>query len=262
MLIIRSFKVYKRKKLLANHFSSNSIDEQSSVNGSDDDAGQGGEDQLSRSLGSKRRMNKIVLIQSLAYILAMMSTLLIQALVVLRRENNPLDISDSPPLEKKLRLVLQPLQGFFNFFIFICNKIVNERSVNPDTSVLDIIAQLFLGSIDDAPILVTGLNLVRGHDERDIKIDSNEIQHNDEDDQQEDSSYDSKVWGSIHDPHDVTNNSGNSFSASSPVVNVSSDGLDNGSEQDLMVRDRNHSSTSGTSLPAFDARIRQRRGRL
>ena len=97
----------------------------------------------------------------------MLSTVIVRIIVGLRKAA----AKGGWATERKICLVLVPLQGIFNFVIFVSSKIANERTANPERPICEIIVGLFRGPIDD-PVILTGLNLIRDKDGN-IVVESN-----------------------------------------------------------------------------------------
>jgi len=134
--------------------------------------------------------NKVVAIQALVYVLAVLVTLFFPfSRMVGRLHNETLEI---------LQLIFQPLQGLFNCLIFVSFKVFNIRAMNPGTSIASAIYQLFFKSTAD-PIFISRIavvidegNVVRGFQVADefISIEGDSLDHMDN---REDESSDSSA---------------------------------------------------------------------
>jgi hypothetical protein len=120
---------------------------------------------------------KVVLIQALAYISALLITLstpIARAIVY-----------NEPVWLPRLQLFLLPLQGLFNAIIFISHKIYNYRRIHPKTSRYEVFCKLFAGDVNDH-ILLSQMSVLETHNNREEEI---EVE-NDED-------YDSHLWSGL-----------------------------------------------------------------
>lgn len=100
-----------------------------------------------------RRDAKVVLIQALAYLVSyLISSTVLSVLVILDLESNkPVILS---------HLILFPLQGFFNFMIFISHKLYSYSRSNGEYTFCDLIGMLFCQGIDE-PVILTSLSLIQ-----------------------------------------------------------------------------------------------------
>jgi hypothetical protein len=92
---------------------------------------------------------KVVFYQALAYILAFVLTLIFPILNLTGSKNLPL----------LLKLIFMPLQGFFNFIIFIGHKVYNYRRVNKEASICSVVRTLFRGALEE-PMFMSRLTIV------------------------------------------------------------------------------------------------------
>ena len=97
---------------------------------------------------------KVVLYHALAYILAFLLTLLFPIYINLITEGNLLAL---------VMLIIMPLQGFFNFIIFIIfisHKVYNYRRVHTDVSFCSVVRTLFCGALEE-PMFMSRLTIVK-----------------------------------------------------------------------------------------------------
>jgi hypothetical protein len=108
----------------------------------------------------KHHNTKVVILQASSYIAAFLLGIIPPALLSLGaiqtsdRDGNMADFFE------KLMLVLLPLQGFFNFVIFVSHKIYNYRRVHCDVSICQVIALLFCTSAHD-PCFISRISIVK-----------------------------------------------------------------------------------------------------
>ena len=98
---------------------------------------------------------KIISRQNLAYFLTFVFTMGIQTLLFYQFFTG----KTAPPALGALYLIFRPLQGFFNFLIFVASKIVSLRRVEPGLTMRDALKRLFCKSEAD-PLILTGLSRV------------------------------------------------------------------------------------------------------
>lgn len=114
--------------------------------------------QLLNSVTEASDTSKVIFVQAIAYICAFLVTLstpLIHTLIGDREEFWVI----------KLQVILVPLQGLFNLFIYIGHRIYNYRRVHPGVTKCEVFRKLFTGNAND-DTLFTRISL--------IEIDSNE----------------------------------------------------------------------------------------
>ena len=112
---------------------------------------------------------RVVVIQAAAYFLSFLITL---SMPILR--NFPIanfKTNDNEILILRLQIVLMPLQGLFNAFIFIYHKIYNYRRIHPDVSRCHVLKLVFSGKADDE-VLFSRISMIseNGDDSIDINI--------------------------------------------------------------------------------------------
>jgi len=118
-----------------------------------------------RVLNSRNRTTKIVMVQSLAYIVALFTTLFFPVIMLINPSGE--ETKGKQLIVRKFHLIFEPLQGFFNLLIFVGSKIVTLRNTHPDMSVCDALAVLFSWRkqrFTDDIIVITGINFVQGED--------------------------------------------------------------------------------------------------
>jgi hypothetical protein len=111
---------------------------------------------------SRHNFTKSVALQGLAYILA----LLLSLLPPLLRAMNVISGEDESSRDKiakvdKAILFLLPLQGFYNFIIFISHKICNYRRINNSISICGILRLLFLQRGTHEPVYISRISIVK-----------------------------------------------------------------------------------------------------
>jgi hypothetical protein len=115
----------------------------------------------------KHRNTKAVVIQAFSYILAF----LLGVIPPLLLSVGAVDTSGKGQIEtadifEKLTLIFLPLQGFFNFIIFVSFKVYNYRRVRRDVSISRVIAILFCSSAHD-PCFISRISFVmKNEDDR------------------------------------------------------------------------------------------------
>jgi hypothetical protein len=108
--------------------------------------------------------NNFILFQCLAYIGALLITLLFPILIAATKFSSfgkgPQHATYRETL-RKLQLIFQPMQGFFNFLIFMSSKIYQERVIDRNQSYIDVVKKIFTKKYDD-PIIISSLSFVEG----------------------------------------------------------------------------------------------------
>jgi hypothetical protein len=114
---------------------------------------------------SKQRNTKAVLLQAVSYIVAFLLGA-IPPLLLAQRAVTTVGKSqdDNTGLLERLTLVFLPLQGFFNFIIFVSHKVYNYRQVHHDTSVCRVMNLLFCTSSHD-PFFISRMFIVKNNEE-------------------------------------------------------------------------------------------------
>jgi hypothetical protein len=123
-----------------------------------------GYNDLSKVL-EKHRNTKAVVIQAFSYITAF----LLGVIPPLLLSVGAVDTSGNSQVEttnilEKLTLIFLPLQGFFNFIIFVSFKVYNYRRVREDVSICRVIALLFSTSTHD-PCFISRISIVMKTDD-------------------------------------------------------------------------------------------------
>jgi len=108
---------------------------------------------------------KAVLRQALVYVLAFVVTLISP---IIQSIHTSLNLRENSYWPNYLELVFTPLQGFFNFGIFLYYKVDNYRRRNPDISISEVLRLLFKGSLLE-PVMITRMWLLQ-FDEEDKKV--------------------------------------------------------------------------------------------
>jgi hypothetical protein len=118
----------------------------------------------------KHRNSKAVLVQACSYITAF----LLGVTPPLLLSVGAVDTSGKTQVTtvdqfEKITLIFLPLQGFFNFIIFVSFKVYNYRRVHPDVSIGRVIKLLFCTSSHE-PLFISRISFVKKNEE-----DSNEF---------------------------------------------------------------------------------------
>jgi hypothetical protein len=113
----------------------------------------------------RHRNTKVVIIQAFSYITAFLVGVLPPVLLSIGAIENGREqrdrVSDS---YEKLFLILLPLQGFFNFIIFVSHKIYNYRRVHRDVSICQVLKLLFCSSAHE-PVFISRISVVKRYHE-------------------------------------------------------------------------------------------------
>mmetsp|Transcript_14069 Transcript_14069/g.26441 ORF Transcript_14069/g.26441 Transcript_14069/m.26441 type:complete len:535 (+) Transcript_14069:163-1767(+) len=121
----------------------------------------------------KHRNTKAAVIQAFSYItaflLGVLPPLLLSVGAVDTSGSNPSEVKKTDIFEK-ITLVFLPLQGFFNFIIFVSHKVYNYRRVRRDVSIGRVIALLFCTSTHD-PCFISRISIVKQHEEEENESD-------------------------------------------------------------------------------------------
>ena len=110
------------------------------------------ENTTTEALKSARWTTRIILLQALLYIMAYLLTTIFPMVSLFPQYNYE--------VTRKLQIVFMPLQGFFNFLIFVVFKIVNLRKNTPKLSWWDGFRQIFFKGVAD-PIIISGITEMR-----------------------------------------------------------------------------------------------------
>jgi hypothetical protein len=117
----------------------------------------------------KHTNTKAAVIQASCYILAFLLGVLPPLLLSVGAVDNSGSSDESiktADIFEKLTLVFLPLQGFFNFIIFLSHKVYNYRRVRRDVSIGQVIAMLFSTSAHD-PCFISRISIVmKNEDDR------------------------------------------------------------------------------------------------
>lgn len=134
-------------------------------------------------LATRQSNVKATIIHALSYILAFLIVLMIPLLVAVDTFPNPFG-SEKTQEEWETRfrvdkamLVLMPLQGFLNFFIFISLKVYSYRQVHREVSVFQALVKVLLERIQE-PCYISRISIVN-HDRNDYEVqDDNNFDNN------------------------------------------------------------------------------------
>jgi len=118
------------------------------------------------SITNSQQTTRVVLIQASAYITAFILTLtfpLIRWFRDLRRLDCAIDYEID--LIDVLCITILPLQGFFNFFIFVAHKVYNYQQVHKNVSTCEVL-RLLLCTCMEEPLYLSRLTIIKlGEDE-------------------------------------------------------------------------------------------------
>uniref|UniRef100_A0A7S3PU89 Uncharacterized protein n=1 Tax=Chaetoceros debilis TaxID=122233 RepID=A0A7S3PU89_9STRA len=188
------------------------------------------------TIREKNDTTRTVLIQAMVYLLAVTITLIFPIIQMLHLH------AEGSLWPNYLELIFMPLQGFFNFAIFLYYKVGNFRRHNPDVTSLKVVRLFFTKKVEE-PVLISRISIVHFDEEiRELQIGIHS------DDQEEYLSYDLGSVASDEDKIDSIDlarvHEGLSFALETPSKNSS-----NLSGQNLSISDR-ISSRGGRN--AFD----------
>jgi len=113
----------------------------------------------------KHRNSKVVIIQAFSYIAAFVLGMMPPALLSVGAiHSGGQDKDEAADVFEKMMLVLLPLQGFFNFVIFVAHKVYNYRRVHRDVSICHVLTLLFRSSAHE-PYFISRISMVKQYDE-------------------------------------------------------------------------------------------------
>jgi hypothetical protein len=116
-----------------------------------------GDSDLTQEITLRHQGTKIASLQSLAYVGAFILTMMFH---VFSTSESIVGTNGVVNL-RKLKLIIQPLQGLLNFFIFVGGKVATMRYSNPDKSYFDIFKSIFsFQRVDQADIEITGIDFI------------------------------------------------------------------------------------------------------
>ena len=114
--------------------------------------GQNSQSSDSQETSESLQNTKVIGIQAIAYFSSFMMT--IGICVILKR------LLENPKWLNYVSAVLVPSQGFFNFFIFISQKVYNYRRVHSNFNKCDVIRLLLRGNAEE-PILISRISFIQ-----------------------------------------------------------------------------------------------------
>ena len=115
---------------------------------------------LAREIQKKKQAANIATFQAVAYVTMFSLTVLFQVFTAARYIKGDTGLATF----KKMKLIFQPLQGLFNFIIFVTGNVVILRLSDPNRSTWDTIKNLFcLKNLDDE-FDITGIKFVNDSD--------------------------------------------------------------------------------------------------
>jgi hypothetical protein len=103
--------------------------------------------------------NKVIAIQALIYITLFSITVTIPIIRILIIYNPHMPVLNL----HRFQLVVQPLQGFFNFLIFFGFKVYYQKTLNPTITVTKVVKQLFFERTAD-PIFISRITIIQEAD--------------------------------------------------------------------------------------------------
>jgi hypothetical protein len=115
----------------------------------------------------KHTNTKAVVIQAISYIFAFLLGVvppLLLSVGAVDTSGSSEESIKTADIFEKLTLVFLPLQGFFNFIIFVSFKVYNYRRVRRDVSISRVIAILFCSSAHD-PCFISRISVVMKNEE-------------------------------------------------------------------------------------------------
>jgi len=113
-------------------------------------------DNNAQVIASRFQMTKVVVLHSVAYVAAFSITLLVPILFTTVFKGD---------YTRKIHLILTPLQGFFNFLIFLWSKVVTLRLLSPELSVFGALKELFCNrQHKEDVILISNINFIKDED--------------------------------------------------------------------------------------------------
>eukprot|EP00557_Chaetoceros_sp_GSL56_P005372 CAMPEP_0176488746 /NCGR_PEP_ID=MMETSP0200_2-20121128/6887_1 /TAXON_ID=947934 /ORGANISM="Chaetoceros sp., Strain GSL56" /LENGTH=458 /DNA_ID=CAMNT_0017885777 /DNA_START=1 /DNA_END=1377 /DNA_ORIENTATION=+ len=125
-----------------------------------------GHSEMERVL-QRHRNTKVVILQAFSYITAFLLSVLPPLLLSIGAiDYNSGNIADS---FEKVSLALLPLQGFFNFFIFVSHKVYNYRRGHDDVSISRVLFLLFFSSAHE-PFFISRISVVQRYDEEQATV--------------------------------------------------------------------------------------------
>jgi hypothetical protein len=112
----------------------------------------------------RHRTSKVIFVQVSLYLLASLLGLVPPMLRVTRvvssnEQNTSAQLKALANIDRVI-LVFLPLQGFFNFVIFVSHKIYNYRRVHRNVSICNVLGLLFQGSGNDPTIMISRISIV------------------------------------------------------------------------------------------------------
>jgi hypothetical protein len=123
----------------------------------------------------KHRNSKAVLVQACSYITAF----LLGVTPPLLLSVGAVDTSGKTQVTtvdqfEKITLIFLPLQGFFNFIIFVSFKVYNYRRVHPDVSIGRVIKLLFC-TFSHEPLFISRISFVKQYEHCNDFVDNTEM---------------------------------------------------------------------------------------
>ena len=103
--------------------------------------------------------NKVIAIQALTYIISFSITVTIPTLRVMMIYNPHIPVLNL----LRFQLVVQPLQGFFNFLVFFGFKTYYQKTLNPTITLTQVVKQLFFEQTAD-PIFISRITVIQEAD--------------------------------------------------------------------------------------------------
>jgi len=98
---------------------------------------------------------KVIIVQSVAYYFALLLTISFSMIRLI--------VNKRMPTIEMFQHIFFPLQGFFNFLIFVSHKVYNYKLVHRNESYSSILYKYFVTGETNEPILLSRISLVRVH---------------------------------------------------------------------------------------------------
>jgi hypothetical protein len=123
----------------------------------------------------RHRHTKVVTIQAFSYITAFLVGVLPPLLLSVGAiENSGQQRDGLADSFEKLFLILLPLQGFFNFVIFVSHKVYNYHRVHRNVSICRILQLLFCSSAHE-PFFISRISVVKRYHEEEASVNAIEF---------------------------------------------------------------------------------------
>ncbi len=132
-------------------------------------------DQTTITSQQHKASNNFIIFQAFAYVGAFSLTVIFPILILSSNYIMPGDAFHTHrEVIKKLQLVFQPLQGFFNFCIFFSSKVYQQLNKDRSQSYITAMKKVFAKDYDD-PVFISQLSVVRNTENH---RETNELRYN------------------------------------------------------------------------------------